>query len=116
MRLYPRAGQTAIDDPEHGHFDAGPDGGFDLPEPLGERLRRFHVDRAPMWETDIERQSRLISEELERRKDPATLLEAVEQIMRAAQASAGAQAVAATQAPAAKARVTKKAAPPASTE
>jgi len=84
MRLYPRAGQTAIDDPEYGHFDAGPDGGFDLPEDLAERLRRFHVDKAPVWETDIERQARLLNEELERRKDPATLLAAVEQLVAAA--------------------------------
>jgi hypothetical protein len=38
-----------------------------------------------MWETDVERQQRLIGEELERRKDPATLLSAVEQLVKAAQ-------------------------------
>ena len=84
MRLYPRADQTTIDDPEWGHFDAGPDGAFDLPEELAEQLRRFHVNKQPLWETDIERQNRLAAEELERRRDPMTLLAAVEQLVAAA--------------------------------
>lgn len=86
MRLYSRAGATSLDDPEYGHFDAGADGGFDLPEELGERLHRFHVGKEPLWETDIERQHRLMQEELERRKDPATLLDAVQQLVAAAKA------------------------------
>ncbi len=84
MRLYTRTGATALDDAQYGHFDAGPDGCFDVPEEFGEALRRFHVGARPMWETDIERQHRLMAEELERRKDPATLLAAVEQIVAAA--------------------------------
>jgi hypothetical protein len=88
MRLYTRTGATALDDPEYGHFDADEQGGFDLPEELSDRLHSFHLAGRPAWETDIERQRRLINEELERRKDPATLLDAVEQIMRAAKASA----------------------------
>lgn len=91
MRLYTRTGATALDDPEYGHFDADDQGAFDFPDEVSDRLRRFHVEGRPAWEDDIERQNRLISEELERRKDPATLLEAVEQIMLAAQ-SATAQA------------------------
>lgn len=87
MRLYSRTGATALDDPDYGHFDAGPNGEFDLPEDFAERLRRFHVGRQPLWETDIERQHRLINEELERRKDPATLLAAVEQLVSAAKAT-----------------------------
>jgi hypothetical protein len=88
MRLYTRTGATALDDPEYGHFDADEQGSFILPEDLAERLHGFHVGGQPMWETDLERQRRLIAEEMERRKDPATLLSAVEQIMQAAQASA----------------------------
>jgi hypothetical protein len=87
MRLYTRTGATALDDPEFGHFEASEDGGFDLPEELSERLHGFHLGGRPAWETDIERQRRLMTEEMERRKDPATLLSAVEQIMRAAQAT-----------------------------
>lgn len=85
MRLYTRTGATTVDDPEYGHFDANPDGGFDLPEELAERLHAFHAAGQRLWENDIERQNRLIAEELERRKDPATLLSVVEQLMQAAQ-------------------------------
>jgi hypothetical protein len=90
MRLYTRTGATALDDPEYGHFDGDENGAFDFPDDLSDALHRFHANGRPMWETDVERQQRLISEEMERRKDPATLLDAVEQIMRAAQAT-GAQ-------------------------
>jgi hypothetical protein len=47
-----------------------------------------------MWETDIERQHRLIAEEAARRADPRTLLDAVEQLVQAAQATAVPAAVA----------------------
>ncbi|MGW2371667.1 hypothetical protein [Kitasatospora sp. NPDC001683] len=81
MRLYSRTGATALDDPRHGRIEADPShGGFDLPEELAEELRGF-----PAWETDVERQQRLVIEEIERRKDPATLLDAVQQLVQAAQ-------------------------------
>lgn len=86
MRLYTRTGATALDDSEFGHFDANDDGGFDFPDPLSDKLHRFHAGGQPMWETDIERQQRLIAEELERRRDPATLMEAVQQLVNAAKA------------------------------
>jgi hypothetical protein len=87
MRLYTRTGASALEDPEFGHFDASPEGGFDLPDALSEKLRRFHFQGKPAWETDIERQHRLASEELERRRDPATLQALVEQLT--LQAAAG---------------------------
>jgi hypothetical protein len=88
MRLYTRTGATALDDPEFGHFDADEQGGFDFPDPLSDRLHAFHWRGKPMWETDIERQQRLMSEEMERRRDPASLYEAVAQLMNAAKAVA----------------------------
>ncbi|MDX3672715.1 hypothetical protein [Streptomyces europaeiscabiei] len=87
MRLYSRTGVTALDDPEFGTFHANEDGGFDFPDEVSDRLHGFHLHGQPMWETDVERQRRLVTEELERRKDPATLLNAVEQLVRAAQAT-----------------------------
>lgn len=84
MRLYTRTGATALDDPEYGHFEADEQGGFDFPDDLSDKLHRFSVRGRPAWESDIERQNRLIAEELERRKDPATLLQAVEQLVAAA--------------------------------
>lgn len=88
MRLYSRTGATALDDPEYGHFEAGPSGGFDFPDELSDRLHSFHVAGRPLWETDVERQHRLIAEEAARRQDPATLLAAVEQLVSAAKATA----------------------------
>lgn len=84
MRLYSRTGAVAVDDGEYGHFDASQDGGFDFPDDLSDRLHKFGSKAGPDWETDIERQQRLIVEEMERRKDPSTLLSAVEQIVAAA--------------------------------
>jgi hypothetical protein len=87
MRLYTRTGASALTDPDTGRiYEANAEGGFDFPDDLSDRLHKFAVRGQPMWETDIERQRRLMSEELERRKDPATLLSAVEKILNAAKA------------------------------
>jgi hypothetical protein len=88
MRLYSRMGVITLDDPEYGTFTADETGGFDFPDDVSDRLHAFHHAGRPMWETDIERQRRLIQEELDRRKDPATLLSAVEQLVKAASATA----------------------------
>lgn len=109
MRLYTRTGATALDDPEYGHFDADDAGGFDFPNELSDRLHGFAANGRPMWETDVERQQRLIAEELERRKDPATLLDAVQQILNAAKATQPPPAPEAPEAPAR--RPAKKATP-----
>jgi hypothetical protein len=106
MRLYTRTGATALDHPDYGHFDADDNGGFDFPDDVSEQLHRFHVGGRPAWESDIERQARLLDEERQRRQDPETLLAAVEQIMRAAQATQPA----AEPAPAAKSTRGRKAA------
>ncbi|NUR01366.1 MAG: hypothetical protein HOY79_34025 [Streptomyces sp.] len=87
MRLYSRTGATRLDDPEHGSFDADAQGGFDFPDEVSDRIRGFHLHGKPLWEDDIQRQQRLIEEELERRKDPATLLSAVEALVKAAGAA-----------------------------
>jgi hypothetical protein len=84
MRLYSRTGATALDDPEYGHFEPNADGGFDFPDDLSDRLHQFAFRGTPMWETDVERQERLLNEELERRRDPATLMDAVQQLVNAA--------------------------------
>jgi hypothetical protein len=100
MRLYSCTGVTALDDPEHGTFQADGAGAFDFPDDVSDRLHSVHLRGKPMWETDVERQHRLINEELERRKDPATLLSAVEQLVKAASATAALTAPAAPAAPA----------------
>lgn len=113
MRLYSRTGATTLDDPEYGHFDVNAEGGFDLPEDLGERLRRFHVDKQPLWETDIERQERLLAEEMERRRDPATLQALVEQLLRGQSTPVQAPAPAPAAKSTSKARKAASPAPPA---
>ena len=84
MRLYSLTGAAAVKDGVT-VYEPTPDGGFDLPGEVAEFLRSSAVAGVKQWETDIERQYRLVTEEMERRKDPATLLSAVEQIVAAAQ-------------------------------
>ncbi|MFI5880799.1 hypothetical protein [Streptomyces sp. NPDC051554] len=88
MRLYTLTGATALDDPQYGSYTADEQGAFDFPNELSDRLHRFHFGGKPVWEDDIERQERLLNEELERRQDPATLLSAVERLEAAAKAMA----------------------------
>ena len=90
MRLYSRNGATVV---QHGdeQYKPGASGGFDFPDHVSDALHPFAVRGERLWETDIERQRRLLSEEMDRRRDPASLYEAVEQIMKAAQAAGQAE-------------------------
>jgi len=90
MRLYSRAGATAVDDGGK-HYTAGDDGGFDFPDDVAARQHAFHAGGKPMWEDSIERQARLVREESARRQDPATLLAAVEKLVKQAEAPAPAE-------------------------
>lgn len=78
MRLYTLTGATQVDDPVHGSFEAGAEGAFEFPNELSARLHAFHVGGEKAWETDAERADRLQAEQLERMRDPATLLAAVQ--------------------------------------
>jgi hypothetical protein len=59
MRLYPRMDAAAVDDPEHGHFEPGEDGGFPFPDELSDRLLKFHYRGKPAWEADDQRAQRM---------------------------------------------------------
>jgi hypothetical protein len=83
--LYSRTNAKAFDDPEYGHFEAGPDGGFDFPDELSDRQHRFHFRGKRAWETEDERNFRLHGEESDRRRDPETLYNAVAEIAKLAQ-------------------------------
>lgn len=86
MRLYTRTGATALTDPATGIvYEADEHGGFDFPDDLSDQLHRFAVRGKPMWESDVEQQNRLGREEMARRRDPASLYDAVAQLMSAAQ-------------------------------
>ena len=104
MRLYPRREGTEAVDHAGVRYTAQPDGGFDLPHELTEQLHSVHDRGERLWEDAIERQRRLITEEAARRADPATLLAAVEQLVKQAEADA------LEQKPAARTRAAKAAA------
>jgi hypothetical protein len=70
MRLYSKTGATQVDDPEFGSFVPDASGAFDgLPDGMFAKLHG-----RPGWESEDERALRLAAEELERFRDPATLL------------------------------------------
>lgn len=75
--LYSLLDATAQDDPEYGHVEAGPDGGFDFPDDLSDRLHGACYRGRKAWETQGERRNRLHGEDLARRRDPAALYDAV---------------------------------------
>jgi len=103
VRLYSRTGATSVVH-EGVAYHPAEDGGFDFPEHVGHELHGFHAGKSPLWETGPERQNRQIAEELERRKDPVTLLDAVNQLVAAAQATAAVPQPAATPARAQRSR------------
>jgi hypothetical protein len=79
MRLYTLTGAARVDDPEFGSFTANPDGSFDFPNQLSDRLHSFAFGGKRAWESDAEREQRIVSEELDRMRDPATLLAAIKE-------------------------------------
>ncbi len=79
MRLYTLTGAARVDDPEFGSFTANPDGSFDFPNPLSNKLHGFAFGGRKAWESDAEREQRIVSEELDRMRDPATLLAAIKE-------------------------------------
>lgn len=87
MRLYSRTDVASVTHGGERHTPAD-DGGFDLPPDVTDLLHSSAVRGEKQWETSIERQRRQVAEEMERRKDPATLLAAVEQIMALAEQGA----------------------------
>ena len=89
MKLYSRTGANSITHEEFGAFTVGKDGSVNVPDEFGAYLHRQHVAGKPAWETEAERHARLMAEEVERRKDPATLLAAVEALQRDAEERTG---------------------------
>jgi hypothetical protein len=85
LRLYSRTGATSV---HHGGqvYTPGDSGGFDFPDHVSDVLHPFAVRGQRLWETDIERQQRILTEEMDRRRDPAELYAAVAKIAAAADA------------------------------
>lgn len=80
MRLYSLAGAIAHEDPEYGHFEPDPDdGSFNFPDDVSDVLATTGVKGRKLWETEEDRAGRLHGLELARRRDPASMLEVMEQ-------------------------------------
>jgi hypothetical protein len=70
MRLYNTEGATQVDDPDFGTFKPDANGAFDgLPDPMYAKLHG-----RPGWENEAERAARLAAEQMEKLRDPATML------------------------------------------
>lgn len=79
MRLYTRTGATQVS--AGGNvFTADENGAFEFPQDVGAEVRAFHVDGKPAWEDEAERGARLAAEQMERLRDPATLLAEVQKM------------------------------------
>lgn len=109
MRLYNKKGATQVDDPEYGTFTPGGTGAFDgLPDPMYAKLFG-----RPDWESEAQRAARLTAEQMEKLRDPATMLAELQKMTASqgeltailANAFAAAQAPAATAVPATPAAV-----------
>jgi hypothetical protein len=98
MKIYSLFGTTSLVHDEHGEFEPDEDGGFELPHEFGVELHKVHLNGQKAWETDAERSLRIAAEEDAHRKDPATLLAAVESLV-AAQTAAAEAAAEANKAP-----------------
>jgi hypothetical protein len=80
MRLYSRTGATAIDAPE-GHFEPEDDGGFgSLPDAVFGRLHGSAVKGRKHWESETERSDRLHGEDMARKRDPASVHDALSEL------------------------------------
>lgn len=80
MRLYTTTGATEVNDPTYGTFKVGPDGAFDFPNELSDKLHGFHINKVAAWETDAERVKRVTDEQLQSVRDPAALYSAVREM------------------------------------
>jgi phage shock protein A len=67
-------------------YTRGQDGAFDFPEHVGREVHGFHVNRVPLWETEVEQQQRFIAEDTARRSDPASQYDLLERIAAKGQA------------------------------
>jgi len=79
MRLYAMQNQASVHNEDFGDFDVV-DGAVTVPDAFGAQLRATYVGGKQAWENEAERHARLIAEELERRRDPASLFDTVERL------------------------------------
>lgn len=80
INLYSTTGVESI---RHGEkdYDADEHGVFSLPDHVAAELHPIHVGGQRAWEDENERVTRLEAERQARRRDPSTLLDAVEKLI-----------------------------------
>ncbi len=78
MRLYSLVGADQHVDPDGIRYFPDEAGGFDFPDDISDLVGGFAVKGRKLWETETERADRLHGMELARRRDPASLLTAME--------------------------------------
>ncbi len=88
MKLYPTIdGVSGISVAGYDTFQPLADGSFDVPDEVGDELLTFHVGGVKLYENEPERAARLEAEELERRRDPASLYDTVQSLVASRDAS-----------------------------
>jgi len=78
MQLFSRADATEVGTPD-GTITPEEDGSFLVPQDVADILLRSHLNGEPQWETAGQRNDRLASEELDRRKSPEALYDLLAQ-------------------------------------
>lgn len=87
MKLYPTTAGVSgvtVDDVTYGPLD---DGSFDVPDEVGAKILPFHLAGVKQWENEPERAARIEAEELERRRDPASLYDTVQSLVASREAA-----------------------------
>jgi hypothetical protein len=79
MRLYSLMGADSHVTPDGTRYTPDDAGGFDFPDEVSDPIERCAVKGRRMWETEGERADRMHGMEMARRRDPASMLTAMEE-------------------------------------
>lgn len=79
MRLYSLVGADSHVTPDGARYTPDDAGGFDFTDEVSDPIERCAVKGKRMWETEAERVDRLHGMEMARRRDPASMLTAMEE-------------------------------------
>lgn len=78
MRLYSLMGADSHVTPDGTRYTPDDIGGFDFPDEVSDLIGGFAVKGRRLWETETERADRMHGMEMARRRDPASMLAAME--------------------------------------
>lgn len=75
-----QAGTDQVQGPDGTVYTADEQGRFELPDAFADVLLAVYVAGEKAWDSEGERQTRVLTKEQERRRDPAELLGAIERL------------------------------------